>query len=766
MRDEVKPHWAARVARHTVEQGELVLRTVHKLEPKNNLNNYGITVRLSSPMKGVVRLRTTHLSGRRRRGPYFEVLPDSNQATSVTETDDALVYETGGLAVRIGKSPFTLELYSERGPLTEVRANNLGVMHVDGDRAHVMQRLTLPVGAHVYGLGERFGPLVRDGQSVTSWNEDPGTESELAYKNVPFFLTNCGFGVFVADPGRVEFEVMTERVSAVQISTPSHELDCYVIAGRTPKEVLERYTALSGRPALPPLWSFGLWLSTSFLTEYDERVVMSMIDGMKERDIPLSVYHFDCLWMKEHHWCDFIWDEAKFPEPGAMLSRIEARGVRSCVWINPYISEFSPLFAEGREHGYFLKNRAGDVYQSDFWQPQIAFVDFTNPAALAWYQSKLRALLAQGVACFKTDFGEKIPDDAVYADGSDPERMHNYYAFLYNQAVFSLLEAERGVGEAVVFARSATAGCQRFPVHWGGDSDATWTSMAETLRGGLSFGLSGGAFWSHDIGGFNQTASPALYKRWVAFGLLSSHSRLHGATSFRVPWAFDQEACDVLRHFTRLKLRLMPYLWACAVQARERGLPLMRAMLLEFPDDPTAAHLELQYMLGESLLVAPIFDATGGVRYYLPPGEWTDYETSERVQGGGFRAETGVGFFRIPLFVRQGTLLTLGKIDDRPDYDFGSGLRLELFALADGDEASAAVHAPNGEERARFTVTRRGSVLLFTGSGARDLTVFVRQSAALSVESGGTIQTQSARGVELIWPDPNESLRVQIVSQS
>jgi alpha-D-xyloside xylohydrolase len=765
MRDEVKPYWAARVARHTVEEGELVLRCVHKLDPKNNLNNYGITVRLSSPLPGVVRIRATHLSGRRRRGPYFEVPPDSNRA-SVTETDGGVVYETGGLAVRVGTSPFTLELHSQRGPIGEVRANNLGVMEVTGDRPHVMQRLTLPVGAHVYGLGERFGPLARDGQSVTSWNEDPGTESDLAYKNVPFFLTNCGFGVFVADPGRVEFEVMTERVSAVQISTPSHELDCYVISGDTPKHVLERYTALSGRPALPPLWSFGLWLSTSFLTHYDEQVVMSMLDGMKERDIPLSVYHFDCLWMKEHHWCDFEWDAAKFPEPRAMLARIERRGVHTCVWINPYISEFSPLFEEGREHGHFLKNAEGDVYQSDFWQPQIAFVDFSSPAAVAWYQSKLRALIAQGVHCFKTDFGEKIPDDAVYADGSDPERMHNYYPLLYNRAVFSLLEAERGAGEAVVFARSATAGCQRFPVHWGGDSDATWTSMAETLRGGLSFGLSGGAFWSHDIGGFNQTASPALYKRWVAFGLFSSHSRLHGATSFRVPWEFDQEACDVLRHFTRLKLSLMPYLWACAVEARDRGIPLLRAMLLEFPEDPGVELLDRQYMLGPSLLVAPVFEAAGRVAYYLPAGEWTDYETSERIQGGGFRAEREVGFFRIPLFVREGTLLAIGSREDRPDYDFAVGLRLELFALADGKSASAAVHAPDGQEIARFTATRSGDELVLSGSGARDLTVVVRQSSAVTARAGGTLRAQNSRGAELFWPDPSESLRVQINSHN
>lgn len=762
MREGVKPYWAARVARHVAQHGELELRCVHKLDPKNNLNNYGMTVRLSSPLPGVLRLRVTHLAGRKRPGPYFELPSDRNTDTRLTETDGALLYDVGGLVAHVRTSPFSLELHSPRGLISELRPNNVGVMEVAGEQSHVMARFTLPVGAHAYGLGERFGPLVRDGQSVSTWNEDPGTETDLAYKNVPFFLTNAGFGVFVADPGRVDFELMTERVSAAQVSTGGNELDCYFIAGDEPKQVLERYTALTGRPALPPLWSFGLWLSTSFLTEYDERTVMSMIDGMRERGIPLSVFHFDCLWMKEHHWCDFIWDEAKFPEPPAMLARIRERGVHTCVWINPYISEFSALFEEGAERGFFLKNRAGDVYQSDFWQPQIAFIDFTNAEAVAWYTGKLKALLDQGVHCFKTDFGEKIPADAVYADGSDPQRMHNYYAFLYNRAVFSLLERERGRGEAVVFARSATAGCQRFPVHWGGDSDASWTSMAETLRGGLSFGLSGGAFWSHDIGGFNQTATPALYKRWVAFGLLSSHSRLHGATSYRVPWAFDEEAVAVLRHFTRLKLRLMPYLWAAAVEASERGLPLLRAMLLEFPEDPVAEVLDLQYLLGDSLLVAPVFTAEGRVRYYLPPGEWTDYETSERVRGGAFRSEESVGFFRIPLFVRENRLLAIGGEEERPDYDFSAALTLELFALADGKSAQALVHAPDGSVRARFTARRRGDEIEFSGEGARDVRVLVRQSARLDLDSGGRVESSSARGVLLSWPDPRVPLRLRL----
>src|SRR5437870_1150900 len=296
-----------------------------------------------------------------------------------------------------------------------------------------------------------------------------------------------------------------------------------------------------------------------------------------------------------------------------MLQRLKARGLRVCVWINPYIAQRSALFDEGMEQGYLVKRADGDVWQWDRWQAGMGLVDFTNPDARRWFGDKLRALVDMGVDCFKTDFGERIPTDVVYSDGSDPVKMHNYYAYLYNKTVFEVLEDKLGTGGATVFARSTTAGGQKFPVHWGGDNTASFESMAESLRGGLSLCLSGFGFWSHDIGGFEQTASAELYKRWCAFGLLSSHSRLHGNTSYRVPWLFDEQAVDVLRFFTKLKCRLMPYLFGAACEAHEAGVPVMRAMLLEFPADPACDYLDRQYMLGDALLVAPVLTPNGTV---------------------------------------------------------------------------------------------------------------------------------------------------------
>ena len=339
------------------------------------------------------------------------------------------------------------------------------VKSVDKD-AYMRQQLSLGVGELIYGLGERFAAFTRNGQSIDIWNEDGGTSTDQSYKNIPFYISNRGYGVFVNHTEKVSFEVATEAVTKVEFSVPGESLDYFFFNGPDLKDVLRRYTDLTGKPALPPAWTFGLWLSTSFTTNYDEKTVMSFIDGMLDRGIPLKVFHFDCFWMKDFHWTDFLWDERVFPDPEGMLSRIKAKGLKICVWINPYIAQESVMFDEGMEGGYFLKRPDGSVWQWDMWQPGMAIVDFTNPEAKKWYQKKLEALVDMGVDCFKTDFGERIPTDCVYYDKKNPEKMHNYYTYLYNEAVFEVLEKKKGKDEAVLFARSATAGGQKFPVHW------------------------------------------------------------------------------------------------------------------------------------------------------------------------------------------------------------------------------------------------------------------------------------------------------------
>ena len=666
-----------------------------------------LDVVFTSPMENVIRVSLTHFAGTVDRAPHFETR-DQVCETEITEDETSISFRSGNLTARVSKASagWNVDYLNEKGEiLTSSGYHGMQrILDKNTNKSYLSDSLMLDVGECVYGLGERFTPFVRNGQVVDMWNADGGTASELAYKNIPFYTTNRGYGIFVEDTGDVSFEVASEKVERVQFSTEGETMTYDVIYGGTPKETIRLYTALTGRPPLLPAWSFGLWLSTSFTTNYDEATTSSFIQGMADRDIPLSVFHFDCYWMRGYHWCDFIWDPDTFPDPEGMLKRYHERGLHLCCWINPYIGQQSCLFREGMEKGYLLKKTDGSVWQTDLWQAGMGIVDVTNPEARAWYCDRLRPILRMGIDCIKTDFGERIPvRDIAYSDGSDAMRMHNYYTFLYNQMIFNLLKEERGEGEAILFARSATAGCQQFPVHWGGDNSASYVSMAETLRAGLSMSHSGFGFWSHDISGFESTAPADVYKRWVQFGLLSSHSRLHGSSSYRVPWLFDEESVDVVRLFSKLKNRLMPYLYDAAVQAHECGTPMMRSMNMEFPDDPACDTLDRQYLFGERLLVAPIFRKDGRVSYYLPDGCWTHLLDGRVQQGGGWMEET-YDFLSLPLWVRPGSVIPMGTRDDRPDYDYPNACVLHGYGLKPGDTVHVRLVNLKGETADLVTV--------------------------------------------------------------
>ena len=695
----------------------------------DTLDGGTLDVTFTAPRENIIRVTVTHFAGKRDNAPHFETYEEPVNAV-IEENDETVSFTSGKLTARVQKGEnWRVDYVAEDGRvLTSSAFRGMGrALDKDTGKTYMSDSLMLDVGECVYGLGERFAAYVKNGQSIDMWNADGGTASEQTYKNIPFYMTNRGYGVFVEDTSDVSFEVASEKVERVQFSAEGETIVYDVIYGGTPKAVLDGYTALTGRPALMPAWSFGLWLSTSFTTNYDEKTATSFIQGMADRDIPLSVFHFDCFWMKGFNWCDFTWDEETFPDPEGMLKRYHDRGLHLCCWINPYIGQASPLFREGMEHGYLLKKTNGDVWQTDLWQAGMGILDVTNPDARAWYCDHLRKILRMGVDCLKTDFGERIPvRDIAYYDGKDPLHMHNYYTFLYNKMVFDLLKEERGEGEAILFARSATAGSQQFPVHWGGDNSASYVSMAETLRAGLSMSHSGFGFWSHDISGFEQTAPADVYKRWAAFGLLSSHSRLHGSSSYRVPWLFDEESCDVVRKFTRLKCRLMPYLYGAAVEAHEHGTPMMRPMMLEFPDDPACDTLDRQYMMGESLLVAPVFHADSHVDYYLPDGLWTSLLDGRKVQGGHWQRETH-DFLSLPLMVRPGTVLPMGKHDDRPDYDYTDGLELHVYQLAEGQTVTVKIPDLKGQLAATYTVTMKNGKAEVATDSKKPYTVVVHE---------------------------------------
>jgi len=705
-----------------------------------------MTIELSSPLENVIKVKAYHHKGIynnepelaiRDHGPKVEAgtykgLVDDDKANNKLSADGKqsgeYIFKSGNLSVRIGKGNgnFYLRFYDGDRLITSSENRALGyAMNTRGSRfmrspkrVYMKEELSLGVGEVIYGLGERFTPFVKNGQSIDIWNEDGGTGSEQAYKNVPFYISSRGYGVYVNHSENVSYEVASEKVSRVQFSVEGECLEYCLISGSDMKEVMKNYASITSRPSFPPAWSFGLWLSTSFLTKYDEETVLGFIDGMKERDIPLDVFHFDCCWMEEFEWCNFTWKESTFPNPRGMLAKIKEKGIKVCVWINPYIGQKSKLFDEAMEQGYLLMKDNGNVWQWDMWQDGMGLVDFTNPKACKWYQLKLMELIEMGVDCFKTDFGERIPVDVKYHDGSNPYKMHNYYAYLYNKTVFDLLEDCFGKDEAVLFARSATANCQQFPVHWGGDCVSTYPSMAESLRGGLSFTMSGFGFWSHDIGGFEDGCSPDLYKRWTQFGLMSTHSRYHGSGQYKVPWLYGDESVEVTRKFTKLKARLMPYLYSMAHYTHATGIPMMRAMVLEFGGDEACLYLDRQYMLGDGLLVAPIFSNNGSVKYYLPEGKWTNILNDEPKQGGRWYDES-FDYMNMPLLARENSIIVYGAVDTKAAYDYTEDVCVNIYELADGATTHADIYNDDRKKAAGIEATRNGNVIKIHAKGLK-----------------------------------------------
>lgn len=656
-----------------------------------------MTIEISAPAPNIIGVKAYHHKGVVDRFPKFELNTETVDV-EISETEEHYIFTNGKMSLEVAKGEqFHLVFKYEGRILTESKPRGQAYIIDNFGKPHISEQLTIGVGESIYGLGERFTSFVKNGQTVDMWNADGGTGTEQSYKNIPFYVSNNRYGLFVNSSNKVSFEVGSEKVSRVQFSNPGESLEYFVVGGETIKDVLKNYTNLVGKPGLPPTWSYGLWLSTSFLTDYDEETVNQFVDGMVERDIPLEVFHFDCLWMEEFEWVNFTWDPRMFPDPEGMLSRLKAKGLKICVWINPYVAQKSIMFDEGMEKGYFLKRENGDVWQWDKWQAGQAIVDFTNPEATKWYVDKLEALIDMGVDSFKTDFGERIPTDCVYFDGSDPDYMHNYYTQIYNEVVYQLLERKLGKNEAVLFARSATVGGQKFPVHWGGDNTADYPSMAESLRAGLSFGLSGFGYWSHDIGGFESGCQPDIYKRWTQFGLLSSHSRYHGSWEYKVPWLFGEEAVEVTRKFTKLKLSLMPYLIAESNYTHETGVPMMRAMIIDFEQDLNTHTLDRQYMLGSNLLVAPIFNEEGIVQFYVPNGgTWTNYLTGELYLGGKWYTQK-YDYFGLPLLARPNSIIIEGNVNSHAVYDFNKGFTAHWFEPSENIASEASIYNQESE---------------------------------------------------------------------
>ncbi len=727
----------------TTENAIKVLATPYTVMNRGmTLGGPNLEITYSSTCENTIKVRIDHYRGGLDNIPRFELNEDPNFKPVINRSEDSVELISGDtkVVIRIADD-WDVQFYYKDRHLTGGAWRSTSIIHEnqfhanarmelqeddqdfnypqDPNRTYIREQLKTDIGECIYGFGEKFTPFVKNGQVVEIWNSDGGTCSDQSYKNIPFYISSKSYGVFVNSSDKVSFEVNSDTVSKVTFTQPGEELEYFIIGGENLEDVLKHYTDLTGKPSLPPAYTFGLWLSTSFTTSYDEKTVTSFIDGMKDRKIPLQVFHFDCFWMKEYEWCNFEWDKDMFPDPEGLLKRLHDRGLEICVWINSYVGQQSKLFDIGKEKGYFIKNLDGSVYQSDMWQPGMAIVDFTNPEACEWFKGLLKKLFDMGVNNIKTDFGERIPTKVKYFNGKDPIKMHNYYTYLYNKCVFEALEEYYGKDKACLFARSATVGGQKFPVHWGGDCYAEYSAMSETLRGGLSLCSSGFGFFSHDMGGFEATAPADVYKRWCAFGLLSTHSRLHGSTSYRVPWVYDEdgdtEACDVLRHYTVLKGRLMPYLWAQANKTHTEGVPMMRSMIIAFSDDTACKYLDQQYMLGDNLCIVPVMNEEGVAEFYVPDnGTWTDIQSGETYEGGKYYTRK-CDYFQTPILARPNSIVTYGNFDAEDKmtvvYDYLQDAEAVVYGLEDGKTAQAAIFDSESNKITDITATRNGNVI-------------------------------------------------------
>jgi alpha-D-xyloside xylohydrolase len=530
--------------------------------------------------------------------------------------------------------------------------------------------LALASGEPVYGLGEKWASLNRRGQLIHSWNEDATTlNSELSYKNTPFAWSPEGWGLFTHTPSKVSHGVgypqWSHRSYIIQVFDAG--LDLFFLAAVGPAEMLERYTHLTGRAALPPRWSYGAWFSRAYYATAG--VAMEAAETLRSHRIPCDVLLLDGrAWHTMEDRFDFRWDSARYPDPAGFVQKLRAMGIRLNLWEYSYLSTRNPLFNELAEKGFFLKNPDGTPYihrwfawPDDKKWPHLmpsGILDFTNPEAYAWFRDQHKQLFDIGVSVMKTDYGEAVPAGVVAFNGDSGARLHNVYTHLYNRCVYEAA-GMYSQDEPMVWGRAAWAGGQRYPVQWGGDPQSDWEGLAACIRGGQAWGMSGGPFYAHDIGGFAiGNPEPELYVRWAQAGVMCSHTRFHGIGE-REPWVYGQEAEDIVRKWLAWRYQLIPYLQACAMEAGRTGMPVMRSMVLAFPEDRIAWSFDGQYMLGGSLLVAPVVVPGGKVRLYLPAGRWYDIWNKTWLQGPCLE-ERDVPLDHIPVFGREGAILPLG----------------------------------------------------------------------------------------------------------
>ena len=642
-----------------------------------------------------IRMLTTPVEPKVSTSIMLAKEPGKDESWKVTETENTIVYAGNYGTVQINKNPWRVVLKDKTGRIlsqtvtlrdadsTQVKYTPFSFIKRGSDNARRINPVfTLTADEMIFGCGESATGLNKVGQKVNLFVTDPqGPETDQMYKPIPFFMSNRGYGMFMHTSAPVTCDFGATYIGLNKMFMGDENLDLFVFFGE-PKDILDEYTDLVGKPCMPPLWSFGTWMSR--ITYFSEKEGYDVAANIRKNKYPCDVIHFDTGWFDVDWQCDYKFSENRFQNPRQMLKDLKSQGFHVCLWQLPYFTPKNRYFPELIEKNMYVKNGNGELPYED------VVLDFSNPETVNWYQNKLAGLLNIGVSAIKVDFGEAAPLNGIYASGKSGWYEHNLYPVRYDMAVSEITKKLHN--ENIMWARAAWAGSQRYPLHWGGDAATTNTGMLGTLRAGLSFGLSGFSFWSHDMGGFVKSTPEDLYCRWLPFGFLTSHTRAHGAPPTE-PWLYDSKRVqDVFRKSAEMKYRLMPYVYAQAKECTEKGLPMLRALFVEFPDDPGAWRVDDEYLFGSQILVAPLLESgITGRTVYLPEGKWIDYQTEKVYEGGWHRIEAGS--LPIIMLVRDGSVLPHLKLAQSTSEMDWSKMSLKVYS-ADKKQAEGLICLP------------------------------------------------------------------------
>lgn len=642
-----------------------------------------------------IRMLTTPVEPKPAASIMLAKEPGRDGSWKVTETNDKIIYSSDYGTIQINKNPWRIVLKDKAGRIlsqtaalsdadsTQVKYTPFCFVKRGSDNARRINPVfTLTADEMIFGCGESATGLNKAGQKVNLFVTDPqGPETDQMYKSIPFFMSNRGYGMFMHTSAPVTCDFGATYIGLNKMFMGDENLDLFVFFGE-PKDILDEYTDLVGKPGMPPLWSFGTWMSR--ITYFSEKEGYDVAANIRKNKYPCDVIHFDTGWFDVDWQCDYKFSENRFQNPQQMLKDLRSQGFHVCLWQLPYFTPKNRYFSELIEKDMYVKNGNGELPYED------VVLDFSNPETVKWYQDKLAGLLNIGVSAIKVDFGEAAPLNGIYASGKSGWYEHNLYPVRYDMAVSEITKKLHN--ENIMWARAAWAGSQRYPLHWGGDAATTNTGLLGTLRAGLSFGLSGFSFWSHDMGGFVKSTPEDLYCRWIPFGFLTSHTRAHGAPPTE-PWLYDSKRVqDVFRKSAEMKYRLMPYVYAQAKECTEKGLPMLRALFVEFPDDPGAWKVDDEYLFGSQILVAPLLESgMTGRTVYLPEGKWIDYQTEKVYEGGWHRIEAGS--LPIIMLVRDGSVLPHLKLAQSTAEMDWSKMSLKVYS-ADKKQAEGLVCLP------------------------------------------------------------------------